>query len=98
MIDIAEIERLIEKELKDANRNHPPLASDHEAYAVIKEELEETEAELKKLFVYLSSVWHQVKNDTKPTRDYHGMKIAAIRLIQEGIQVAAMCEKAKRVK
>lgn len=99
MINRKEIERLIAMELEDANKKHHPLfASDHESYAVIKEELEETEAELKHLFLYLSSVWHQVKNDTKPTRDYCGMKCAAIRMIQEGIQVAAMCEKAQKVK
>lgn len=36
-------------ELQKARRHHPPLNSDHEAYAVIKEELDEYWEEVRKV-------------------------------------------------
>ena len=47
MTSIEKIKELVQQELNEANEIHPQFHSDHEAWAVIKEELEECEEELK---------------------------------------------------
>ena len=95
MIDENVIKEMIQQELKEANKSHPMFHSDHEAYAVIKEEIEEASFESISLENYLGNLWHKVVTDeTNKTRVYEEMKKASIRAIQEAIQVAAMCDKA----
>lgn len=99
MINRKEIERLIAMELEDANKVHPLFASNHEAYAVIKEEIEETEHEIEAVRSFLKSLWWSIKHDkTDTTKAYKEMKEASIRVIQEALQVAAMCDKAIKSK
>lgn len=95
MIDRKKIELLIAEELKEANKEHPLFQSDHEAYAVIKEECEEAFDEIEAFKSQLSFIWYKVRKDSKTMeQNYHALKDAAIRLIQESIQVAAMADKA----
>lgn len=95
MIDKKLIEDMIQQELKEANKEHPMFHSEHEAYAVIKEEIEEASFEFISLENYLGNLWHKVVIDeTNNKRIYEEMKKASIRAIQESIQVAAMCDKA----
>lgn len=95
MIDVREIERLVAMELKEANEVYPLFASGHEAYAVIKEEVEEAEAEAKRVSMWLEVLWKDIKaNEDDTARKYRVMREAALRQIQECIQVCAMCDKA----
>lgn len=95
MIDEKKIEVLIAEELREANKLHPLFRSEHEAYAVLLEEVEEAEYDLKDIQGQLGFLWHKVKCDMTTTgQNYHAMKSDAICMIQEVIQIAAMCQKA----
>lgn len=94
MTKINKIEELVQEELKEANEIHPAFASDHEAYAVIKEELEECWEELAACSRQLDGIWEQTKNDVNSHALYTYLKQHAIRLVQEAIQLAAMADKA----
>ena len=95
MTDENVIKEMIQQELKEANKFHSMFHSEHEAYAVIKEEIEEASFEFISLENYLGNLWHKVVTDeTNNKRIYEEMKKASIRAIQESIQVAAMCDKA----
>lgn len=97
---IPPVEALVEAELlrasaKFGERHHSP----HEAYAVMLEELEETQAELSKASSMLSGYWGAVK--LNHPQDYlndaaNRAKFLAIQTACEAIQLAAMCEKALR--
>ena len=94
MTDMKKIEELVQQELKEANEIHPAFASAHEAYAVIKEEWEECVEELDACAKQLCGIWEQTKNDEDNHALYVSLKQHAIRLVQEGIQLAAMADKA----
>lgn len=75
MIDEKVIEELIQKELKEANNKNPMFSSDHEAYAVIKEEVEEAGFEFGSTTNYLDMLWHKVaKDEPNKKRVYTEMK------------------------
>lgn len=89
------IPALVDAELKEANRQNPPFHSMHEGYAVLKEEVEETEEALEVVKDYLASMWRNIRRDDTPC-----VKIAAeylehraIHMAAEAIQVAAMAKK-----
>lgn len=97
-----DIKKLIDKELDAANEVNPPFASMHEAYAVIKEELEEAEDEYEKAGRFLDIAWSNIKlyddigiNNAKVA--IADMYKAAMNLAVEAVQVAAMCKKAQLV-
>lgn len=92
---LAEIERLAEKELKAANKIHPPFASQHEAFAVIVEEIEELCDESNKLQTIQSQMWKRVRADESMEIHLDDAERCAIAAAQEAIQVAAMCKKAR---
>ena len=91
-----EILYAVEAELTSANEKHPPFASLHEAYAVIKEELEEAEEELVLAKRVLNYAWHSIRCDDVDMAleniDY--VRECAEQLAMEACQVAAMCIKA----
>lgn len=93
-----DIEALVEKELNAANETYPPFASMHEAYAVIKEEMDEVDFERDNAQYYFENAWENIKKDNPYAKvnlvDVH---YAAIRLAVEAVQVAAMCKKAQFV-
>ena len=90
----AKIEELAKLELEAANSRHPLFASNHEAYAVILEEVEEIDLEIKYLKHYLDILWELTKGDRGNKGSDCKLKEHALRLAQEAIQVAAMCDKA----
>lgn len=97
MIDKEKILALAAEELADANTKHPPtFSSQHEAYAVLKEEVEEVECELELCKDKLEMMWLCVKNDDSrnANTNVRYMKAYAIRAVQELVQVVAMCDKA----
>lgn len=94
-----DIKILVDKEIDAANKAHPPFASMHEAYAVIKEELEEAEDEAAKAGRYLNVAWLNIKHDNIINAKVCLADIykAAMNLAVEAVQVAAMCKKAQFV-
>lgn len=100
MISREIIEELAAEELVDANAKHEPkFNSMHEAYAVLKEELEEMQEEVKRCDAFLDLVWRCVKadDDFGVERKLKDMKSFAVFAVQEGIQVIAMCDKAMKL-
>lgn len=93
-----EITKAIEAELTSANEKHPPFASLHEAYAVIKEELEEAEEELVLAKQVLKYAWYGIRSDNTDLtfENIDELKKNAIHLAMEACQVAAMCDKAEQ--
>lgn len=55
---LIEIDRLAEEELERANKIHPLFASDHEGYAVIREEIEEAIESLEMMGKSFEWAWH----------------------------------------
>ena len=90
------INELVKEELQEANKLHPMFHSAHEAYAVIKEELEEAESEIHACNEELDFVWEYTRwDEAEKIRDHlHYLMETAIKAIGETIQVAAMCDKA----
>lgn len=93
MTELSEIQKLVDKELKEANKKYPRFHSDHEAYAVIKEEIEECEEDIRKMEMVLSYFWSNTKRDKNSDNLIEGMKKIAMHAAAEAIQVAAMCDK-----
>ena len=94
MTDNKIIHTLIEEELAEANKRHPLFQSLHEAYAVMLEELEETEEEAKQIRLLLDEMWQRIRQDCGAEELLKKMQVHAMYMVQEGIQVGAMCEKA----
>lgn len=98
MISKEIINKLAEIELVQANHKHPELfASMHEAYAVLKEELEETSEELELCNYGLDQIWCGTKSDDyKLVHDaLDPLEQHSWQCVAEAIQVLAMCKKAR---
>ena len=89
------VKELVKTELKYANSRFPLFNSGHEGYAVILEEVDECEDEMKQLKIFQNDFWNMVKcNDLyMQKRIIKLISITAMNLAIEAIQVAAMCEK-----
>ena len=90
------IYQAIAYELQNIVKNHGAVyASEHEAYAVLKEEIEEAADDLEQINKDLAYLWALIKNNhinkgggtISEARDYAAM------LAQEAVQVAAVCER-----
>jgi hypothetical protein len=90
-----EVKALVDKELEAAQGAHGLFASYHEKYAVMLEEAEEAEAELKQLMTEMERMWDAIKHDDSENADRFAARIrfTAERLACEAIQVAAMAAK-----
>lgn len=92
------IKKLIEKELENANRKFPLFASWHEAYAVIKDEVEEAQEEVAVMAeLDTEEFWSCIRSkdatDMDRTNSLSRIRHQAVRGIEELVQVAAMCDK-----
>lgn len=67
--------------------------SDHEAYGVTLEEVEEAQDELERINWKMANIWDDVKHDRPLADEVRTMRDAAINCACECIQVAAMCDK-----
>ena len=96
-IDNAEItiNQLIDAELVKANRKFPPFKSAHEGWAVILEEIQESDNEMNTVIDKHNQLWKSIKLNHENTYMMYVdiIENATIRAIKELIQVAAMCEK-----
>lgn len=93
------IEKLINDELRAANKKFPLFSSWHEAYAVILEEVEEAGEEVNAMCaLYLDRLWQDIRTKSASEADRFldlgKVRDIAIRAIEELIQAAAMCDKA----
>ena len=87
------IEALINEELDRIVEEHGYFNSDHEAYAVIKEEVEEVEEDLDNLRFGLEVFWEHVRNDDDNLENAEAIERNGIELIKEAVQVVACCRK-----
>lgn len=88
-----QVRDLVKIELAAANERFPQFQSAHEGYAVIREELEETEEKVEMSKKYLKFLWDSIKMDGKTKWAVEYMKELSINAACEAIQVAAMCQK-----
>lgn len=90
-----EVNGLIATELSRANEQHPMFHSDHEAWAVTREEYMETEDALKQLEYELRYTDYMTRHDnTKDMVERVGkLRDCALHVACEAIQTAAMAEK-----
>ena len=86
---------LVEEELAAAMEIHGDFASMHEGYAVLLEEVEEAEVELKDVQGYTARLWDNIKTPHGAAMIIAALNIKekAINLAAEAIQVAAMARK-----
>ena len=98
MTNRKEIERLVDIELAEANERYPLFHSPHEAYAVLLEEVEELEYEANWVKGLLDVMWREVKADEDILQTANDIHKRAVMLVQEAIQVAAMCKKVEMSK
>ena len=92
----AEVNEVMENELKRANDRFPLFRSDHEGISVIKEEVMEADDEFDMVLRYVGELEKAVFKD-KPIREKHSIArngiISALSGACELIQVAAMFNK-----
>lgn len=95
MTDRKKIAGFISKEYDEAIKKHGIFQSDHEAYAVLKEEVEEASEELDYIDASMVLMWGDIREDKDITERAERIYQYAISLIQEATQVAAMALKIK---
>ena len=88
------IEQAIAYELQNIVKKYgPTYASEHEAYAVLKEEIEEALDEMKACCRNSYIVWDAVKANKNPYDGIISIMKHAKALAQEAVQCAAVCER-----
>ena len=91
------IEPLIMAELERANRKFPLFASDHEGYAVLLEEMDETADEFKIMNWDIRQIWDLIKHNSKNGENLlRKLEEHATLCAAESIQVAAMVRKFRK--
>lgn len=88
---------LVEKELAAANEKFPLFNGKHEAYAVILEESEEAQEEMRDLEYLISEYWKGTKENhlqEETRKELEAIYNTAVNLAVEAIQTAAMARKA----
>ena len=83
-------------ELQNIVRNHGAVyASEHEAYAVLLEEVQETSEANRFMGMRLESIWCAIRNNVLSKQEYHveEVKKFAIQTALEAVQCAAVCER-----
>lgn len=94
---LVEMHRASMNEYKRASEEKGKTFVDgHQAYAVVKEELDEAVASVSEACDWMDKIWDCVKHDLNPAPAYKSMRDAALEAAAECIQVAAMCDKALR--
>ncbi len=84
---------LVREELAMANKKYPLFTSNHEGYAVIKEELEECQEVLDKAAVEFAEMWRSIRKDSRCGGTAIVGRLFFIAVAAEAIQAAAMMEK-----
>lgn len=84
---------LVLKEQAAADEAHGPIHSYHEGYALLKEEIEETEERLDEVQFLFDMAWSLIRADLSPKEAVASIKHTAEMLACEAIQVAAVCSR-----
>ena len=87
------ITELIQAELTSANSKFPPFRSEHEGYAVLREEAEETVEAMMSFMKSLERSWQQIKKNELTKADISVLSLDSFEIKKEAIKTAAMCEK-----
>lgn len=92
---LAAAEKLADEELIRANKKFPQFHSAHEAYGVIKEEIEEQDSDSSDIRCEFYKFWESVRHNKPEMQIIHAeqVKEAALHAAAEAIQVAAMAQK-----
>lgn len=91
------IEALIEDELDRILAKHGLFSSDHEAWAVIKEEIEEAYEDIRELETNHAFWWKRIREDDIDNLDVmDNIEKYSIEAIKELVQVIACCRKWKQ--
>ena len=88
-----DVEKLVQKELESANQKFPVFHSDYEGVAVICEEIEEAEHELKEMQFEFKEMWRSIKLNAGGTAFCDAVLKRSLNLACEAIQVATMAQK-----
>lgn len=88
------IDRLVKLELKESKQYYEEFFnSPHEGYAIIEEEFEEAEDEMRRLRNGIEALWDDVKEDNVDIYNLMKMRETAKWCASEIIQTAAMIAK-----
>ncbi len=89
------IKQAVDAEFENAKKNWgDSYHSEHEAYAVLLEEVEEVKREYKNIRRIMKHIWSMTKGtEGKDRRMIEGMVAVATNLAMEACQVAAVCRK-----
>lgn len=90
--------KLVVDEYDRANREHPALHSDHEAFAVLVEEVCELGEELDAIRGNMRDQWELIRKNESSLFTVAEIELYAIRAACEAVQVAAVCERWKDAK
>lgn len=94
---MSEVNALIESELDNAIKKHGKrFFSDHEAYAVAMEEVEEAKEDMNFMSECMHGAWNRIREDDDPLLWVEALERQATHLAQEAAQVAAVCRKWKK--
>ena len=88
-----DIRALVGKELAAANERFPQFHSQHEGYAVIKEEVDELKEDTNRINGRIACLWDMVRFNNSCEELVSRIYDDAINAACEAIQVAAMCKK-----
>lgn len=97
---VKKIEEAVELELAYSKKQHlEKFSSEHEAYAVSLEELEEAADELSWVRASLNRIWRGIreKNTDEIQAGAHVFDHNAVCLLREAVQLAAMARKFKEL-
>ena len=91
----SDVKEIVAKELALSYEKFPAFNSAHEGYAVMLEEVEELQYEVKNVTQELATYWDCVKRNDAIVNDFilNGIEKYAVNAACEAIQVAAMCRK-----
>lgn len=86
---------LVNKEYEAVNETHKPIASLHEGYAVLLEEVEETREAISRVEHHIAIMWKHLRENSEESsvRRVDYIKAQAIETACEAIQVAAVCRR-----
>lgn len=88
------IDELIDQELIEANKQYQAMFnSEHEAYAVLIEEIDEVFDEINKIAEVRLMLWENIKGNKNTKLILIELQKLSLKLIKESIQVAAMLKK-----
>lgn len=86
-----QVKILADMELKRANKIKPLFADEHHGWAVMLEEAQECEEDMQQINSELEKLWNAIRSNKK--YDVRTIRIIAMELACEAIQVAAMAQK-----